>query len=123
MIEHFIRHGNVLTHIVQWTDPVYLTEPLVAQRGLRAERERRRQLAVAVRVRGRGGGPAARRGAALPAGQEPVLGRLRLCYGIPVEAANGGAETMYPEYMEKLRTLPQGRQAGRATRERKRDHA
>ena len=29
MIEHFIRHGNIMTHLVQWTDPVYLTEPLV----------------------------------------------------------------------------------------------
>ena len=28
MIEHFIRHGNIMTHLEQWTDPVYLTEPL-----------------------------------------------------------------------------------------------
>ena len=28
-MEHFIRHGNYLTHITVITDPVYLTEPLV----------------------------------------------------------------------------------------------
>ena len=39
MIEHFIRHGNILTHLVSsGTDPVYLTEPLVKSDGLRAER-------------------------------------------------------------------------------------
>ena len=29
MIEHFIRHGSIMTHVVQWTDPVALTEPLI----------------------------------------------------------------------------------------------
>ncbi|MGB9459279.1 MAG: hypothetical protein WCA94_00165, partial [Candidatus Acidiferrum sp.] len=27
-------------------------------------------------------------------------------FGIPLEAARGGAEEMYPEYMQKLATLP-----------------
>jgi hypothetical protein len=27
-------------------------------------------------------------------------------YGIPFEATRGGAETMYPEYKKKLKTLP-----------------
>ena len=29
LAEHFIRHGDILTHITMVTDPVYLTEPLV----------------------------------------------------------------------------------------------
>ena len=30
MIEHFVRHGNIMTHVEQWSPiPVYLTEPLV----------------------------------------------------------------------------------------------
>ena len=29
LTEHFVRHGNVLTHISIVTDPVYLTEPLI----------------------------------------------------------------------------------------------
>ena len=29
LIEHFIRHGNMFTHVSIVTDPVYLTEPLI----------------------------------------------------------------------------------------------
>ena len=29
MVEHFIRHGNILTHVSVVTDPVYTTEPLI----------------------------------------------------------------------------------------------
>jgi hypothetical protein len=39
-------------------------------------------------------------------GKSPFLGEYAYRHGIPVDAANGGAETMYPEYIEKLHTLP-----------------
>ena len=29
LVEHYIRHGNVLSHVMIITDPVYLTEPYV----------------------------------------------------------------------------------------------
>src|SRR6185503_4748101 len=29
MIEHFIRHGNIMSHLQWWSDPVYLSEPLI----------------------------------------------------------------------------------------------
>ncbi len=29
LVEHFIRHGNVLSHVTIATDPVYLTEPYI----------------------------------------------------------------------------------------------
>ena len=54
--EHFIRHGNNLTHISIVTDPVYLTEPLIKTQNFTLDRShavRRRRVAVAVRVRGR----------------------------------------------------------------------
>ena len=35
-------------------------------------------------------------------GQNPYLAEWAEWYGIPVEAARGGAETMYPEYRELL---------------------
>jgi hypothetical protein len=107
MIEHFIRHGNVLTHNVYWMDPVYLTEPLVrAEEFVLNEKS--------------GGGDwlwpceyveevAERPRDEVPhflPGKSPYLGDFAYRYGIPIEAANGGAETMYPEYMEKLRKLP-----------------
>ena len=73
LTEHFIRHGNILTHISSCTDPVYLTEPLIKTENFVAERAHAvqcRRVAVAVHSRGRDRRPAAGRGAALPARQE-----------------------------------------------------
>jgi hypothetical protein len=39
-------------------------------------------------------------------GTNPFLGEWAAKHHLPLEAARGGAETMYPEYMLKLRTLP-----------------
>jgi hypothetical protein len=39
-------------------------------------------------------------------GKSPFLGEFARKYGIPIEAANGGAETTYPEYLQRLKTLP-----------------
>ena len=36
----------------------------------------------------------------------PYAGDFSWRYGVPIEAANGGAETTYPEYRDRLRTLP-----------------
>jgi hypothetical protein len=106
MIEHFIRHGNTMTHLVQWTDPVYLAEPL-----LRSE-----DLVLNERPAGNWLWPceyvdeiADRPHSAVPSylpGRSPFEGDFAYRYGIPVEAARGGVETTYPEYQAKLRTLP-----------------
>ena len=105
MIEHFIRHGNIMTHVVQWTDPVYLTEPL-----LRSED---------FVLNDRGGGNwlwpceyvdevADRPHSVVPhylPGQSPFYGEFAAKYGIPVEATRGGAETMMPEYFWKMKQM------------------
>jgi hypothetical protein len=42
-------------------------------------------------------------------GKNPILTEYAAQYGIPPEAALGGAETMYPEYiakMKKMKLLP-----------------
>jgi hypothetical protein len=106
MIEHFIRHGNIMTHLVQWTDPVYLAEPL-----LRSE-----DLVLNERPAGNWLWPceyvdeiAARAHSDVPnylPGRSPFAGDFAYRYGIPVEATRGGPETTYPEYQAKLRTLP-----------------
>lgn len=36
LTEHFIRHGDLLTHVSILTDPVYLTEPLIKTQNFRA---------------------------------------------------------------------------------------
>jgi hypothetical protein len=39
-------------------------------------------------------------------GANPFLNEYSDTYGIPQEAVRGGAETMYPEYLEKLKKMP-----------------
>ncbi len=105
MVEHFIRHGNIMTHLVQWTDPVYLTEPL-----LRSE-----EFVLNPRPAGNWLWPCEyvdeivdRPPGVVPSylpGKSPFAGEFARSHGIPIEAANGGAETTYPEYMQKLRAL------------------
>jgi len=36
-------------------------------------------------------------------GDNPYVGEMTKRYGIPVDALMGGAETMYPEYRDKLK--------------------
>jgi hypothetical protein len=39
-------------------------------------------------------------------GENPFLHEYEDVFGIPYEAARGGAEQMYPEYIEKLKKMP-----------------
>lgn len=102
LVEHYVRHGNVLSHVTIATDPVYLTEPLImSQEFVQMDRgntnwlyncEYAREL-----DRPRNDVPNF-----LP-GQNPSLTEYAQRYGMPLDAARGGAETTYPEYMQALR--------------------
>jgi hypothetical protein len=106
MVEHFIKHGNIMTHLEIWTDPVYLAEPLI----------RSEDFVLNERTAGNWLWPCEyvdeivdRPHSAVPnylPGHSPFAGDFAYRYGVPVEAANGGVETIYPEYQAKLRTLP-----------------
>ena len=105
LTERFIRHGNVLTHITIARDPVYLTEPLVkSQNFVLSARELPQQnwLWVCQPVVEIPDRPADAVPAYMP-GENPFLAEFRTRRNIPEEAARGGAETMYPEFMLKLR--------------------
>ena len=105
MIEHFIRHGNILTHLVQWTDPVNLTEPLLRSEDfVLNERSGGNWLWPCEYVDEILDRPRSFVPHYLP-GKSPFLGEFARRFGIPLEAANGGAETTYPEYQTKLRAL------------------
>jgi hypothetical protein len=105
-IEHFIRHGNILSHLIVWSDPVYLSEPLI----------RSEEFVLQERTSGNWLWPCEyvdeivdRPHSAVPnylPGKSPFDGDFAYRYGVPVDAAKGGAETTYPEYQMKLRTLP-----------------
>jgi hypothetical protein len=106
MVEHFIRHDNILTHLEIWTDPVSLTEPLI----------RSEDFVFNDHPGGNWLWPCEyvdeivdRPHSAVPSylpGRSPFDGNFAYRFGVPVDAAKGGAETTYPEYQEKLRTLP-----------------
>src|ERR1700686_1720251 len=95
MIEHFIRHGDHLTHVSMVTDPVYLTEPLVkSQDFLLNINAAGNWLYPCEEVEEVAGRP---RGAVpnyLP-GQNPFLTEYANMFHLPLIAALGGPETMY----------------------------
>jgi hypothetical protein len=103
LVEHFIRHGDHMTHVSIVTDPVYLTEPLIKTQDFNIQTQEGQnwlypcEYVEEVAGRARGAVPNY-----LP-GQNPFIHEFADKFNIPVEAALGGAETMYPEYQQKLK--------------------
>lgn len=101
VIEHWIRHGDWLTVVTLVNDPVYLTEPFV--RTTDYELDVHQHIppypceTVTEVERPKGVVPNI-----LP-GANPSLNEFADRYGVPREAARGGAETMYPEYRKRLK--------------------
>ena len=104
LTEHWVRNGDFLTVMTIINDPVYLTEPLV--RTTDYELNVNQQIppypcgVVQEIDRAKGEVPHY-----LP-GTNPYLTEFATKHNIPVGATRGGAETMYPEFRAKLRTLP-----------------
>ena len=98
---HFRRHGDMLTLTLIMEDPVYLTEPYILTRSYNLSTN-----PVAIGgppcIVGDEGVESGRVPHYLP-GKNPFLDETMKRYGIPPEAALGGAETMYPEYREKIK--------------------
>jgi hypothetical protein len=109
LTEHWIRNGDFLTVVEIVNDPVYLTEPFIRTTdyelnlgqnmppypcGIVQEIDR----------------PAGEIPHFLP-GTNPYMSEFAIRYGLPLEAARGGAATMYPDFMQKMKTLPPARAA------------
>ena len=102
MIEHFVRHGSIMTHLEIWDDPVYLTEPLI----------RSEDFVLNERSGGNWLWPceyviesADRKPGDVPAympGENPFAQEFATRHGLPLDATLGGAKTMYPEYQKVL---------------------
>jgi hypothetical protein len=104
---HFLRHGDMMTVALLMEDPVYLTEPYILTRSYMLT-----PAPVAI------GGPPCIVGDEgvesgtvphyLP-GKNPFVDEMTKIYHIPAEAAMGGAQTMYPEFRDKIKdkfTIP-----------------
>ena len=112
MIEHFVRHGNVITIVSVVTDPVYLTEPLVKSTDFRLnERPAGGWLWPCEYVDEVAGQKQGYVPHYLP-GKSPFQGEFAKKMGIPVEATRGGAETMFAGVHRQDEERGRHRQAG-----------
>jgi hypothetical protein len=106
LTQHFIRHGNILTHVSIVTDPGYLTEPLIKtqdfQLNLFYNGNWLYPCESVEEVVGRKDGEVPN---ILPGENTFLQEYVRNHPMVPYEATRGGAETMYPEYRLKLKEL------------------
>ena len=104
LAEYFIRHGDFLTIVSILKDPVYLTEPLVRTTHwvLNPGYSLTPSTCIPRHEIDHPKGWVAHH---LP-GTNQWLTEFSSTYGIPMEAARGGAETIYPEYQQRLEKLP-----------------
>jgi hypothetical protein len=102
LVEHYIRHGNHMSHVSIVTDPVYLTEPLIKTQDFQLVAQEGQnwlypcEYVTEVADRPRGEVPNY-----LP-GQNPFITEFADEFHLSHQAVLGGAETMYPEYQRKL---------------------
>jgi cyclase len=103
LVEHFIRYGNVLTHVAIVTDPLTLTEPFTRSQVFNlALPETQSWLYPCEYVdeladRPRGDVPNY-----LP-GKNPFLNEYANKLKIPLQAVLGGAATMYPDFRQDMK--------------------
>jgi len=103
LIDHFILHGDQLTHVSVVTDPVYLSEPLIKSEDyVKNSNPNGNWLWPCEYVNELPGSDRAKVPHYLP-GENPFMDEFRTKYKLPLEAVLGGPETMYPEYMEKIK--------------------
>jgi cyclase len=96
--EHFIRHGDTLTHVSVVHDPAYLTEPFIRSQNWVLSPY---QVIAPYPCDPAEEGTLPRHAVPhyLP-GQNPYLREYADRYQLPLEGVRGGARTTYPEYVE-----------------------
>jgi len=105
VVEHYIRHGNLLSHVMIITDPVYLSEPFVQSEEFalmdRGNQNWLYNCEYVMEV------PMDQTKVPhnLP-GASPFAADFSKKFGLPLAAVWGGAESTYPEYMTKLAAGP-----------------
>ena len=107
VIEHYVRHGDMLTHISVTEDPVYLAEPLIKSEEFNLIPNPNAfnpfwPCESVVPVPRETSAPAP---SFLP-GENPYVPEYAATHKLPQEATLGGPETMYPEFIQKMKTLP-----------------
>ena len=104
LTEYYIRHGDFFTLVADVEDPIYLAEPFIRTSNWILNLGGRLPTVYcipSVEIPHPEGYVAYH----LP-GENPWLTEFASRHWIPVEAVRGGAETMYPEYQEKMAKMP-----------------
>ncbi len=104
LTEHYLRHGDLMTHMVVINDPVYLTEPLVKTQTFRQQVQAGQNWLYPCDTVIEVDRPADAVPNYLP-GENPFVRDFADRYHIPAEAVLGGAATMYPEYIQKMKGM------------------
>ena len=104
-IEHWVRNGNVWTHVSVTDDPNFLTEPLIKSEDFTLSPSTNFNPFwpceyIEEGERARGDVPHY-----LP-GENPWVAEYAASHKLPQEVTLGGAEQMYPEYRNRMKTLP-----------------
>jgi hypothetical protein len=104
-IEHWVRNGNIWTHISVTEDSNYLAEPLIKSEDFTLSPSPNfnpfwpcEYVEEGERVRGD-----------VPhylPGENPWMAEYAATHNLPQEATLGGPEQMYPEYRNRLKKLP-----------------
>jgi cyclase len=102
LVEHYFRHGDVLTIVQIVTDPVYLTEPFMRSRNFVVTPNQQLN-AYPCRPAVEINKPKHQVPHFLP-GTNPYLNASTLRFKVPAQAARGGRDTMYPEYVLRLKS-------------------
>jgi hypothetical protein len=106
VIEHYVRRGNMLTHISVTDDPVFLDEPLIKSEEFALNPDPNafnpfwpcEYVEEGEHTRGE-----------VPSyfvGENPWIPEYAATHDLPQEATLGGAATIYPEYRARLKVLP-----------------
>jgi hypothetical protein len=100
------RYGNILTITLIIDDPVYLTEPYIREESwVAATNQNTNDAAARCEAPPEGGLIPAGAVPTFMPGKNETLHDYAIEYGLPPDASLGGAETTYPEYINKMKTM------------------
>jgi hypothetical protein len=104
-IEHWVRNGNVWTHISVTEDANFLAEPLIKSEDFTLNPSPNFNPFWPCEYIEEGERPRGQVPHYLP-GENPWMAEYAATHNLPQEATLGGPEQMYPEYRKRLKTLP-----------------
>jgi hypothetical protein len=104
-IEHWVRNGNIWTHVSVTEDPNFLAEPLIKSEDFTLNPNPNFNPFWPCEYIEEGERPRGQVPHYLP-GENPWVAEYAATHNLPQEATLGGPEQMYPEYRKRLKTLP-----------------